>query len=280
MYSYTVHVDNSVAQVTIAGTPDGDGTVDYEYTDAVSGTDGHQVNLATLGGKSIVVAVTHTDSGQIPPPPPTIQIYTVRVIREGTVATDRAALMSLYNSTGGTSWTNRTNWGSTEPLSEWYGVWTHGNGRVRLLYLGGAAYDCGGDNLVGTLPAALGNLDQVDLLFLCGNQLRGSIPDLGSLTNLEQLWLNSNQLRGSIPDLGSLTNLEQLWLNSNQLSGTDPDLAGQPHQPADPIPGRPTQLSGTIPDSLGNLASLQAAGAVETTIWKGSFRPRWATSPT
>ena len=58
MYSYTVHVDNSVAQVTIAGTPDGDGTVDYEYTDAdPSGTDGHQVNLPTLGSKIINVVV-------------------------------------------------------------------------------------------------------------------------------------------------------------------------------------------------------------------------------
>ena len=52
-----------MAQVTIAGTPDGDGTVTYEHTDADSGTDGHQVNLPTLGGKSIYVVVTHTDSG-------------------------------------------------------------------------------------------------------------------------------------------------------------------------------------------------------------------------
>ena len=100
---YTVWVANSVSQVTIAGTPDGDGTVTYQYTDADTGTDGHQVNLPTLGPKSISVVVSHTDDG-IPPLPPTMAIYTVRVIREGTVATDRAALMALYNSTGGSNW--------------------------------------------------------------------------------------------------------------------------------------------------------------------------------
>ena len=52
---YTVWVANSVSQVTIAGTPDGDATVTYQYTDADSGTDGHQVNLPTLGPKSISV---------------------------------------------------------------------------------------------------------------------------------------------------------------------------------------------------------------------------------
>ena len=109
---YTLHVENSVAQVTVAGTPDGDGTVAYQDTDADGGTDGHQVNLPTLGRKLINVVVTHTNSGTT-----ATQTYTVLVIREGTVATDRAALTDLYNNTGGASWTTNTNWGSsTEPL--------------------------------------------------------------------------------------------------------------------------------------------------------------------
>ena len=161
VYSYTVVVASSVAQVTVTGTPDGDGTVTYQYTDADGGTDGHQVDLATVGGKSISVVVSHTDDG-VTPLPPTMQTYTVLVVRDGTVATDRAALMALYNSTGGANWTNNTNWGSTEPLQEWYGVHTYVggdyDGRVHLLYLGGA--NCSGDNLVGTLPAELGNLNR------------------------------------------------------------------------------------------------------------------------
>ena len=156
---YTVWVANSVSQVTIAGTPDGDGVVTYQYTDADTGTDGHQVNLPTLGGKSISVVVTHTDDGLLPMPlPPTIKIYTVRVIREGTVATDRAALMALYNSAGGSNWVFRANWDSTEDLDEWFGVATDSNGRVIEVWL---TTWCEGNNLVGTVPAELGDLDQL-----------------------------------------------------------------------------------------------------------------------
>ena len=70
---YTVNVANSVAQVTVLGTPDGDGIVTYD-TDADSGTDGHQVNLPTVGGKLIDVVVEHTESGGLGVPPsfPTI----------------------------------------------------------------------------------------------------------------------------------------------------------------------------------------------------------------
>ena len=124
VYSYTVHVDNSVAQITIEGTPDGDGTVAYQnmdgttLTDADSGTDGHQVNLPTLGRKLINVVVSHTDSGTT-----ATQTYTVRVIREGTVATDRAALMALYNSTGGANWTNQDQLG--EHCAPQHVVWRH-----------------------------------------------------------------------------------------------------------------------------------------------------------
>ena len=150
MYSYTVHVANSEDQVTVEGTADGDGTVTYQYTDADSGTIGHQVNLPTLGSKLIDVTVSHSDSGTT-----TTQTYTVRVIREGTVATDRAALMALYNSTGGANWTFNTNWGSTEPIGTWFGVSPDSNGRV-ITGLGN----------FGTLPAALGHLDQMEWLYL------------------------------------------------------------------------------------------------------------------
>ena len=44
-------------------------------------------------------------------------------------AQDRAALVALYDATGGANWANNTNWLSTEALSEWHGVQTDGNGR-------------------------------------------------------------------------------------------------------------------------------------------------------
>ena len=138
MYSSTVQVDNGVAEVTVTDTPDDDGTVAYRNTDgtaladADTVADGQQVDLPAQGGTNINVVVSHTDGGTT-----TTQTYAVRVIRNGTVATDRAALMALYNSAGGANWTNNANWGTTQPLNTWYGVFTDSDGRVNDLLLGG-----------------------------------------------------------------------------------------------------------------------------------------------
>ena len=70
---------------------------------------------------------------------------------QGTVATDRAALVALYNATGGANWTNNTNWLSNEALSEWHGVTTDVSGRVTHLALGQ-------NGLTGTIPPELENL--------------------------------------------------------------------------------------------------------------------------
>ena len=248
VYSYTVHVDNSVTQVTVAGTLDGDGTVDYRQgPDADNGTDGHQVDLPTPGGKPINVAVSH----RVSPLPTTTQIYTVRVIRDGTVATDRAALIALYNSAGGASWASKTNWGSDEPLSSWYGVDTDNNGRVSELYLNH-------NQLSGSIPDSLGDLTNLERLYLNHNQLSGSIPDsLGDLTSLTELRLDHNQLSGPIPDsLGDLTSLERLELGNNALSGSIPDSLGDLTRLQE-LRLQRNQLTGPIPDSLGDLTGLE-----------------------
>ena len=131
-------------------------------------------------------------------------------------ATDRAALVALYNATDGDNWTNNTNWLSDEPLSEWHGV-TVENGRVTTLELSD-------NNLTGRIPTQLCNLASLDVLKLSGNQMNGTIPSqLGKLSNLTLLWLHRNQLTGPIPtELGRLANLTELWLSHNQLTGTIP----------------------------------------------------------
>ena len=44
-----------------------------------------------------------------------------------TIATDKAALVALYNATdGATNWTTRTNWTSDMALDSWHGVITWG----------------------------------------------------------------------------------------------------------------------------------------------------------
>ena len=132
-------------------------------------------------------------------------------LAQGSVADDKAALETLYDATDGSNWTTNTNWKTDEPLSAWHGVTTDTDGRVTQLSLHG-------NELSGAIPAALGDLTNLQQLLLSGNGLTGTIPaELGGLTNLQQLLLNDNALTGTIPaELGSLTNLQ--WLISWAIS--------------------------------------------------------------
>ena len=86
------------------------------------------------------------------------------------VTADRAALVALYNATGGVNWTNNTNWLSNEALSEWHGVDTDANGRVTGLRLEN-------NGLIGEIPAELGDLTRLSHLALWGNpDLERTVP--------------------------------------------------------------------------------------------------------
>ena len=80
------------------------------------------------------------------------------------------------------------------------------------------------NNLTGPIPKAIGNLKNLKLLVLSGNQLEGEIPgDFDRLAALEKLRLNDNRLTGDIPDaLGRLQRLRILDISCNGLSGRLP----------------------------------------------------------
>ena len=82
---------------------------------------------------------------------------------------DRAALVALYNATGGANWTNNDGWLTNVPISQWDGVTTDGSGRVTELNLTR-------NQLKGEIPTELGSLANLELLALGGNQLTGCIP--------------------------------------------------------------------------------------------------------
>ena len=141
---------------------------------------------------------------------------------------DRTALVALYNATNGPNWTNKENWLSDAPMGQWHGVTTGQNGRVIRLVLER-------NNLQGPIPAELGSLDELDRLVFGNNKLIGAIPpELGNLSNLGTLWLADNNLSGTIPDeLGKLVRVWQMSFRDN--------------------PG----LSGSLPLTFTNLASLE-----------------------
>lgn len=189
-------------------------------------------------------------------------------------AQDSMALIKLYNITNGNNWKNKTNWLTKAPVSTWFGIEVTGSRVTKI--------DLQFNDLVGTIPTALGDLGSLQYLSLDGNQLSGSIPQelnklsdltylsiiqtalsgsipasLGNLANLTWLRLSDNQLTGDIPaTLGNLSNLQYLYLGNNHFTGTIPASLGNLSHLLY-LQVYLNQLTGTIPASLGNLSNLQ-----------------------
>ena len=182
------------------------------------------------------------------------QAMTVTTAPSAGPQSDREVLEVFYDSTGGASWTNRTNWKTSAPLGEWHGVTTDPAGRVTELEL----YENG---LTGPVPPALGNLASLWSLYLDGNDLTGPIPsELGRLVNLEGLGLQGNALTGPVPAwLGNLVNLGFLDLAGNELTGPVPAALGSLVN-LGWLGLWGNDLTGPIPAALGNLVNLERLG--------------------
>lgn len=213
----------------------------------------------------------------------------VELLGQGSLETDRQALVSFYMKTAGDLWSENTGWvvpgNAGDNPCGWYGVTCEG-GRVTKLVLE--------DNgIVTSIPAVIGSLSALKHLDLSGPggeflYFRGDLPvELGNLTNLEYLDLSANQLSGvNVSVIGNLTNLKHLSLtpytwsipasfssltNLEYLYMAVEDYAPfQESGKAGPIPayfGNFTKLktlimrwggvTGTIPSQLGNLANLE-----------------------
>ncbi|KAK6119098.1 hypothetical protein DH2020_047141 [Rehmannia glutinosa] len=137
-------------------------------------------------------------------------------------------------------------------------------------------------DMIGPLPAAIGDVRKLSSLILVGCGFSGPVPpSIGSLQRLRYLSLNSNNFIGEIPpSIGNLANLYWLDLADNRLSGTIPVSNGS-------SPGLDmlvntkhfhfgkNQLSGEIPPRLFNsnltlihllLENNQLTGSIPSTV--------------
>ncbi|MBN1481114.1 T9SS C-terminal target domain-containing protein [candidate division KSB1 bacterium] len=158
---------------------------------------------------------------------PNLTIYSrpkhVSILGYG-IEQDSLALVALYDSTNGANWTNKENWLSQNPLSMWYGVVVKKDRMTEL--------NLDNNNLVGSIPPALGNALKLEKLILNNNQLNDSIPSsIAQLATLTVLSLASNQLTGQLfPEIGQLTKLTSLDLSWNELTGSIPPEIGNLRQ--------------------------------------------------
>ncbi|MBU2914388.1 VCBS repeat-containing protein [Reichenbachiella agariperforans] len=190
-----------------------------------------------------------------------------------TAASDRDALMALYNATDGANWTNV--WDLNAEMSTWYGVGLDENGRVDSLNLaennltGSLPAEVGeltalrhliihNNQIGGVLPSELGDLEGLEILSLSINDFEGEIPaEIGALSNLYELYLNQNDLVGSIPvSLGSLSGLNKLYLYGNDLTGDMPIELGSLTS-LEILDLSSNKLSGSVPAEFGNLTLLK-----------------------
>ncbi len=187
--------------------------------------------------------------------------FAAEAVAQGSVESDRAALQALYDATGGEDWIDHTNWKTSAPLGEWYGVTTDAAGRVTGLELPG-------HGLTGPEPAALGRLSNRESMRLRSNELTGPVPAcLGDLSHLRSLHLGWNPLTGTLPQ--SLTMLARLtslniegtavcaptdeefldWLETIDFAG---ETCSRPPQPVDAITAQTlTTLGPAVGVSMG-----------------------------
>ncbi|MEO1049325.1 MAG: LamG-like jellyroll fold domain-containing protein [Bacteroidota bacterium] len=213
------------------------------------------------------------------------------------------ALRDLYNNTGGTSWTNNTGWPTSaaewDALTSvgqiaqeaWFGV-TVEQGDVTMIRMNANGQESG-NNLQDGIPESLTNLTALKSLRLNHNPLlTGSIPlNIGDLDQLDDLWLNDNDLDGVLPSSmsamtslkiiklegnrlgGQLGNalignagLEELWLNDNQFEGSIPSyFSGFNQLKVFYVLGN--NFSGSFPNWFNSLTSLEWLGV------EGNFEP-------
>ncbi|XP_070014504.1 receptor kinase-like protein Xa21 [Nicotiana sylvestris] len=149
---------------------------------------------------------------------------------------------------------------------------------LRALYLSGNEFD-------GPIHSGIGSLSKLQELDIGDNHFTGIIPhgslpwEIGNLTKMQLLYLNNNRFIGEIPkEIRNFVNLEEFDIGFNRFSGSlameifnSSRMRAQHEKPSafqvgdylcklkhlDAIYLGQNQLSGSLPNCLGNVTSLR-----------------------
>lgn len=81
--------------------------------------------------------------------------------------------------------------------------------------------DLSGSNLTGSLKSEIGQLGELQVLNLSGNQFTGLPAEIGRLEKLEVINLSQNPITGLPYELGNLKNLKSLDLSGTMYAPQD-----------------------------------------------------------
>ena len=134
---------------------------------------------------------------------------------------DSLRLVNLYNSTGGQDWVNNTNWLSTLPISDWYGITVKDSSVI--------AIELSRNHISGQLPNDIGQFANLEILNLSDNDISGELPDsLQYLISIKNLNLSHNQFNGDLNNtFGNLNRLIFLDLSFNNFAANIPKDLGR-----------------------------------------------------
>ncbi|KAL8217716.1 hypothetical protein R6Q57_021089 [Mikania cordata] len=122
--------------------------------------------------------------------------------------------------------------------------------KLRMLYMGS-------NQISGSIPPSISQLQGLALLNLSFNSISGEIPsEIGQLEGLQELVLGKNRLNSNIPNsLGNLQKLEKIDLSSNELGGSIP-ISFKSFQRITSMDLSMNKLNGSIPMEVLDLPSL------------------------
>ena len=174
---------------------------------------------------------------------------------------ERSDLIKIFETTAGENWTQSANWGTSAPLSDWYGIAVDSvTGHV-------VAINLNRNNLRGEVPPELRFFPHLQTLRLDYNQLEGEVPAfIGELTELRRMDIDGNNFKGSIPpEFGNLVNMEVLWMGGNQMTGPIPPELGNLVK-LEALHLYQARFDGPIPETFGALTELRWLDISDTNV--------------